>query len=229
MKRFTALFLLITLLSVCASCKSENTDNTDTSDTSWSDVPDIEYKLNEVDIINHETAYSDDFKYRDNGDGTCVISSVIRRDAIYKLPNISDTGLTVISADKGLFGKGSKTYALMLADSFTEVGEEICKDNADLQVFISGYYVTSVKKSAFENCSALHTVSLYDGLQVIEANAFRNCTSLEFIAIPDSVVSIDNSAFDGHSEKLVIKSNSGSYAETYAAENGITFSSWEDE
>ena len=226
MKRFTALFLLITLLFVCASCKS--TDNIDTSDTG-DDLPNIEYKLNEVDIINHETAYSDDFKYRDNGDGTCVISSVIRRDAMYRLPNISDTELTVISADKGLFGKGSKTYALMLADSFTEVGEEICKDNADLQVFISGYYVTSVKKSAFENCSALHTVSLYDGLQVIEANAFRNCTSLEYIAIPDSVMSIDNSAFDGHSEKLVIKSSNGSYAETYASENGITFSSWEDE
>ena len=51
---------------------------------------------------------------------------------------------------------------------------------------------------------------------------FADCESLTSIVIPASVTDIDDSAFDCCDE-LTIKGYAGSYAETYAKENGIPF------
>lgn len=52
--------------------------------------------------------------------------------------------------------------------------------------------------------------------------AFVGCSSLTSITLSDSVKSIGACAFDGCYE-LTIKGYAGSYAETYAKENGIPF------
>ena len=53
--------------------------------------------------------------------------------------------------------------------------------------------------------------------------AFGNCTLLERIWIDESVTSIDETAFY-YSDKVVIHGVAGSYAETFATENEIEFS-----
>ena len=56
--------------------------------------------------------------------------------------------------------------------------------------------VTSVGYWAFANCTNLKTISLPDGITVIEANAFEN-SGLTSIVLPNSVTEVQESAFSG--------------------------------
>lgn len=80
--------------------------------------------------------------------------------------------------------------------------------------------VTKIGYGAFENNSVIETVVLSSSVYLISANAFRNCSSLETVIIPESVTSIAADAFDG-CDNLTIWCYAGSYADGYAAENGI--------
>ena len=82
--------------------------------------------------------------------------------------------------------------------------------------------VTSIRIWAFEDCTSLTSVTLSDGVTSIGISTFSGCTALTRITIPDSVTSIDNYAFFD-SGLTTICGYTGSYAETYADENGYTF------
>lgn len=219
MKKLAIIFLVSLLLLNLISCNN-------TPDADENEVPIITIPLTEMDLINHEPASSSDFEYKDNGDGTCSITKILHKDGIYHLPDNSPDGLTITSAGKNLFAKDSRTYALMLSDSFTEISEELCKGNTDLQIFHSSGNATIVKKSAFEGCSSLRIVSLGEKIEKIESAAFKNCGAIESIDIPNTVTYIAPDAFDGHSDKLVFHGYSGSAAEKFAHNSGITFIAW---
>lgn len=53
--------------------------------------------------------------------------------------------------------------------------------------------------------------------------AFSGCGNLGEITIPASVTDIGSYAFDGCGEQLVLSVHAGSYAETYAKENGLQY------
>ncbi len=59
-----------------------------------------------------------------------------------------------------------------------------------------------------------------DGCERIGNKAFAQCAALEMAEIPASVTSIADDAFAG-SERLVIVTAEGSYAQTYATNHGI--------
>ena len=57
--------------------------------------------------------------------------------------------------------------------------------------------MTSIGKSAFEDCTKLNSVTIPDSVTSIGDWAFKDCTSLTSVTIPDSVTSIGDSAFYG--------------------------------
>lgn len=79
---------------------------------------------------------------------------------------------------------------------------------------------------AFSGCTNLNSVKIMENVKKIRQNAFSSCHSLESIAIPDSVTSIGEDAIPNDGD-VTIYGKAGSYAETYAAENGIAFSTGE--
>ena len=68
----------------------------------------------------------------------------------------------------------------------------------------------------------MEKVILPEGLLTISYGTFRQCESLKSIYIPESVIEIADDAFE-ESGLETIYGKSGSYAETYAKQNGYEF------
>ena len=85
--------------------------------------------------------------------------------------------------------------------------------------------VTSIGTYAFAMCQSLTDIVLPEGITSIGEGAFYNCTSLKHVTIPSSVTSIGNGAFtsDNGNLSITVYGPAGSYAETWAKNNGYTF------
>lgn len=81
----------------------------------------------------------------------------------------------------------------------------------------------TIGKEAFYECFNLDNVVIPDGVTTLEDGAFFACDSLHEITIPASVTNIDAEAFAYSDNLTTIKGYTGSYAETYANENGYEF------
>lgn len=95
-----------------------------------------------------------------------------------------------------------------------------CENLSD--VGIADYSIKTIDDNTFKDIPGLVEITLPKGLEKIDVQAFMNNTKLEKIYIPESVTSIATSAFS-YPEKMKIHGKAGSYAETFAAENGFTF------
>ncbi len=79
----------------------------------------------------------------------------------------------------------------------------------------------------YANRADITEITITDGITHIGSRSFYNCISAEKITIPSSVTSIGNYAFK-NCVSLSIYGEKGSYAETYAKVNGISFVSTTD-
>lgn len=62
---------------------------------------------------------------------------------------------------------------------------------------INGYYVTSVGSNAFQECTALISVTIPGDVMTIEFDAFGSCTGMTNVILPDSIISIGDESFNG--------------------------------
>ena len=84
--------------------------------------------------------------------------------------------------------------------------------------------VTMIPSYAFYGMTSLRNIELPTTLTTIGNNVFYGCTGITGIYIGPDVISISGNSFTNHSTNLVIYGEPGSYAETYANENNIPFS-----
>lgn len=82
--------------------------------------------------------------------------------------------------------------------------------------------VKEIPSYAFAS-SGITTVNLPNSLTSIDTHAFFNCNHLEKIIIPSSVTNINTNAFYQCTTFKIIYGVVGSYAETWATDNGYTF------
>jgi len=81
-----------------------------------------------------------------------------------------------------------------------------------------------IGQNSFSRCLALESITIPEGVTTIDGYAFEESTGLISITIPNTVTTIGYNAFLNCSS-LVIYGDTGSYAETYAQENSIPFTS----
>ncbi len=82
--------------------------------------------------------------------------------------------------------------------------------------------LTTIGQSAFYGCKSLTGIQLPKGLTTIGQSAFYGCSSLTGIQLPKGLTTIGQSAFSG-CKSLTLVVVKGSYAETYAKENGLKY------
>lgn len=91
-------------------------------------------------------------------------------------------------------GLGSK---VIVPESVTSIGRSAFEDCTSLTDITLPDGVTSIDKLTFSGCKNLTGVTLPEGLTSIGDKAFEGCKSLTSITLPDSVTSIGNEAFEG--------------------------------
>ena len=109
-----------------------------------------------------------------------------------------------------------------ISDSVANIGSQIFYDCDALTNVKLGTGIKKIPDSAFEHCDKLASIVLPYRVEAIGNNAFKNDVSLTEITIPRATTSIGSSVFS-YFNKMTIYGIPGTYAETYAKENGIKF------
>lgn len=141
----------------------------------------------------------------------------------------SDTSLTEITIPNsvtsiaGTFSYCQSLISITIPDSVTSIGNEAFEDCINLTSITIPNSVTSIGEHAFSGCTGLKEINIPNSVTSIGYRAFYNCRNLTSITIPDSVTSIEDEAIVNYYTNLIIKGDSGSYAETYANNNYIHF------
>lgn len=88
---------------------------------------------------------------------------------------------------------------------------------------INNYKVTAIEEQAFASNDNIETVVIPEGVVSIGQYAFAGAPQLLSVSIPESVTSIGSGIFIHGSTNATILCVKGSYAETYAKENIISY------
>ncbi len=168
--------------------------------------------------------------------------ATIEDGAFYSDTNLEEvvlgTGVKIISEDA--FDQDTSLRKINIPDTVTEIGANAFCLTALTEVEIPSnitvlnpytYSLTPVEKATipgnvsmidqgvFEGCTELKEVVIEEGVETIGSGVFDDAESLTRVEIPASVTSIDSYL----SDSCTIVAPSGSYAETYANENGYAF------
>ncbi len=87
----------------------------------------------------------------------------------------------------------SSTTILIIPKAVTKIDDQVFAGYKYIETvtFTAGSQLTEIGQKAFQNCTALSTVSLPTGLKTIGYRAFYKCTSLKSMTIPSTVTEAD--------------------------------------
>lgn len=132
---------------------------------------------------------------------------------------------SVTSIGKGAFRECFALTSIPIPDSVTSINDStfsICLSLTSISIPDS---VTSIGEYAFINCSSLTNVSIPDSVTSIGHYAFKYCEALTNISIPASVTSFGHFVF-AFCQRLTLRVPAGSYAQQYAIENNIPYTTY---
>ncbi len=136
-----------------------------------------------------------------------------------KLEYIS-LGESLKSIESGAFSH-SDLQEIKFPLSLEAIGD-LAFNHTPLLELTLGENVRYIGVAAFSG-SKLKKVVVNEKLAGIAERLFDDCYELEMIVLPDAVTDIKENAFTGATKNLTIYCNEGSYAETYAQENNIQY------
>ena len=141
--------------------------------------------------------------------------------------------LTSVLFNEGVKDIGSSCFRncdsltnIVIPNTVEEIGSYAFDGCEKLASVTFGNGIEEIPSNAFSNCPALNNVVIPYGVTEIGSSAFANCTGLTSITIPRTVTSIETNAFN-YKDRLTIYGVSGTYAETFANNNGFKFVSQE--
>lgn len=128
----------------------------------------------------------------------------------------------VISMGSSVFFGCTSLEEVQMPDGLLLYGDKTFKYCSALKSISVAKSRTTITTSEFSHCISLVDVVIPDHVDEIEGWAFSNCTDLKSVSIHGAVKKIHKTAFSD-CPNLTIHAPAGSYAETYAKENGIPY------
>lgn len=157
--------------------------------------------------------------------------SADQKTAILTKITVDKANTSFKSVDGVVYSKDGKTVVaypnIRTGDKYeipadvTKIAEGAFADCFNLTSVTVPEGITELPETAFYYATALKSITLPSTLKTIGDRAFEG-TALTSLYIPESVTAIDAHAFDSTALKT-ITGKAGSYAETFAKENGYTF------
>ncbi|MBR3844331.1 MAG: leucine-rich repeat protein [Clostridia bacterium] len=129
---------------------------------------------------------------------------------------------SVTTIGQWAFSACSDLTTITIPDSVTTIGQRAFYYCPSLTEVTISNSVTTIEDYTFYHCKSLTEVTIPGSVTTIGNNAFSSCSNLTFITIPHSVITIGNSAFSD-CQGLTIGGMAGSYAHSYAMDNGFAF------
>ncbi len=120
------------------------------------------------------------------------------------------------------------SYVVELPESLREIKDRAFRYATRLMRLRIPPNVCHIGEEAFADCKRLSVVWIEEGVKEIGARAFCGCSALELIRIPSSVQEIGDGAFSDCTG-VTIGGAENSFAEQYAAANGLAFRKMTDE
>ena len=173
-------------------------------------------------LMAHEVVSEKDIYCMDMSDTESSLEEYTGTDPILVFPE-EYKGIPVTHTAEYSLANDSVVEAVRFSDTIVEIDKGTCANNEKLKFVVFGDSVKKIGQSAFLNCISLKEIVLNEGMEKIDTIAFGGCENLEKVTIPSSVTEIASDAFHMTSDDLTIYGEAGSYAETYANENGIKF------
>lgn len=131
-----------------------------------------------------------------------------------------------------------KIKGLVVTDGIEQIGRYAFFSCLELESVELSKSCSYIGDGAFRFCSKLSNITIPEGVRYIGDDVFFGCGNLKSITIPQSATYIGENALKTHKETITdedgfvrttytnipeIRGVKGSYAETYAKENGINF------
>lgn len=138
------------------------------------------------------------------------------REAITKV-TLPDT---VHSIGKGAFSNCKSLISVNIPDGVTRIGEDTFAECHKLEKIIFPSSVRTIDRRAFYWCNSLKFLEIPEGVEAIGDNAFSLCDALITLVLPGSLKRIGANIVNRI--WLGIVASSGSLAEKYFADKGIT-------
>lgn len=189
----------------------------------------IPYKINEIIItklignINKNTSILDG--------ATDKITEVILPNSIIDIGDCAFkncTSLASINIPNSITNIGKYAFinctslsSITIPNSVTNIDVEAFQNCTSLTSIDIPNSVTNIGAQTFSDCSSLKSIKIPNSITNIGGYTFYRCTSLKTIEIPDSVITIKDTAFN-FVLKLTVYCKQGSYAETFAKNNGYS-------
>lgn len=126
------------------------------------------------------------------------------------------------SIGKEAFRNCDNLTSVVIPNTVTSLGTYIFQDCDTLTDVQLGTGITQIPSYTFEHCDALEKITIPYSVTTIANNAFATCIAFNDITIPRATTSIDATAFS-YPAKMTINGVAGTYAETFANEQGIKF------
>lgn len=129
---------------------------------------------------------------------------------------------TVTSLGGEAFSGCSRLKSIHLPKNLYSIPSATFADCVSLKKVFLSNTIKKIESEAFKGCSSLYRPWFPEKLQEIGKKAFRGCVSIGEIFLPTGVSEIGEDAF-ADCGNLIIRCNTGSYAEQYARDHHIQF------
>ena len=133
---------------------------------------------------------------------------------------------SVTSIGDSAFSFCKSLTSISIPDSVTYIGDYAFKNCKSLTSISIPNSVTYIRDYAFQDCDSLTSISIPDSVTYIRDYAFSGCDNLTSISIPASVTSIYGPDVFKDCPNLTLRVPAGSYAQQYAIDNGIPYTTY---